>query len=310
MKPLHTKYRPKTFDDMVGNEYVLFNLKNALEEKSHPHVFLIHGMRGSGKTSLAYVLANELDCEQVDYYNVANERGIDTAREIIDSARYRPFKGKNKMYIIDEFHQTQVAFQNALLNILEETPEHAYFCICTTNPEKIIETIKDRCYAVEVKPLSKPDGRKLLDGVMKKEKRKPVSEKVFNAIYSSSEGRPRAMLIFLNKFLSLKGDEELTSELLQIEDEAQAQVNLLCQALMNKESWKRVKGIITTLLKQDATKDPESIRRMILGYFSAVALNQDEPNKRLCLLFECFKDNYYNTGKSGLTFSCQYATLQ
>lgn len=308
MKPLHTKYRPKTFDEMVGNEHVVSCLKEMLERKSRPHVFLLHGEKGTGKTSLAHVIGYELDCQQIEYYNVANERGVDTAREIIESARYRPFKGHNKLYILDEIQNTGQIFQQSLLNVLEETPDHAYFAICTTNPEKIIATIKDRCQAFELRALNSKDCASLITSIAKKEK-KSVSEKVIHKIVSLSDGRPRAAIMLLEKFISF-GEAGLTSEMMQLEDVVQTQINILCQALMKKAGWSEVKKALKEITAQDTGKDPESIRRMILGYFNAVAMNQDEPNKRLCLLFECFKDNYYNTGKAGLTFSCQYATLQ
>src|SRR3989449_1538955 len=162
------KYRPQTFDDLVGQEHVSQTLKNAVAQNRLAHAYLFVGPRGIGKTSTARILAKALNCihgptvtpcgvcdncreiaggNSLDVIEIdgASNRGIDDVRELRDNVRYAPAKSRLKIYIIDEVHMlTKEAF-HALLKTLEEPPPHVKFIFCTTEPNKVPDTILSRC---------------------------------------------------------------------------------------------------------------------------------------------------------------------
>lgn len=169
MEALYRKYRPTTFKDVVGQEHIERTLKNAIEQGKVSHAYLFCGPRGTGKTTMARILAKALLCEQgptvepdgtcpeceaiaqgthPDVYELdaASRTGVDNVREeIIARVNYAPTRGAWKVYIIDEIHMLTNAAFNALLKTLEEPPEHILFILCTTDPQKVPDTIQSRC---------------------------------------------------------------------------------------------------------------------------------------------------------------------
>ena len=152
---LYQKYRPKTFEEVIGNEASIAALEKALTKKNHSHVYLLSGPPGTGKTTIARIVANRLGATDMDLkeINSANARGIETAREIIQSIRYNP-QGKAIVFILDEFHKWTNDAQSALLKPLEDTPESVYFFLCTTDPGKLIKAVKSRCTEIKTVNLS------------------------------------------------------------------------------------------------------------------------------------------------------------
>lgn len=177
MESLYRKYRPLTFDSVVGQQHIVSTLEHAITEGRLSHAYLFCGPRGTGKTTMARILAKALlcrnaeaaraegasgcmpdgtceECELIaegnhpDVYELdaASRTGVDNVREeIINSVNFAPVRGKYKIYIIDEVHMLTTAAFNALLKTLEEPPAHAIFVLCTTDPQKILETILSRC---------------------------------------------------------------------------------------------------------------------------------------------------------------------
>ena len=162
------KYRPQTFDDLVGQAHVTRTLKNAVEQNRLAHAYLFVGPRGIGKTSTARILAKALNCvhgptvtpcgvcdsckeiaggNSLDVLEIdgASNNGVEQVRELRDNVRYAPSKGKFKIYIIDEVHMLTSAAFNALLKTLEEPPAHVKFIFATTEPQKVLPTILSRC---------------------------------------------------------------------------------------------------------------------------------------------------------------------
>ncbi|MEP6686495.1 MAG: DNA polymerase III subunit gamma/tau, partial [Verrucomicrobiota bacterium] len=162
------KYRPQTFDDLVGQAHVTRTLKNAVEQNRLAHAYLFVGPRGIGKTSTARILAKALNCvngptitpcgvcdsckeitggNSLDVLEIdgASNNGVEQVRELRDNVRYAPTKGKFKIYIIDEVHMLTSAAFNALLKTLEEPPPHVKFIFATTEPQKVLPTILSRC---------------------------------------------------------------------------------------------------------------------------------------------------------------------
>lgn len=175
---LYRKYRPSTFEDVVGQEHIERTLKNALEQEKVSHAYLFCGPRGTGKTTMARILAKALLCEKAptidpdgtceeclaiaagthpDVYELdaASRTGVENVREeIINRVHYAPTHGSYKIYIIDEVHMLSTAAFNALLKTLEEPPSHVVFILCTTDPQKVPDTIHSRCQRFDFHRLS------------------------------------------------------------------------------------------------------------------------------------------------------------
>src|SRR3989338_878755 len=142
----YRKYRPQSFEDVAGQENTVKILKNAISKKRIAHAYLFSGPRGTGKTTVARILAREAGCfeEDINEIDAASSRGIDEARALREAVRVLPLRSPYKVYIIDEVHMlTKEAF-NALLKTLEEPPEHAIFILATTELIKVPDTIISR----------------------------------------------------------------------------------------------------------------------------------------------------------------------
>ena len=184
MESLYRKYRPLTFDSVVGQQHIVSTLEHAVTERRLSHAYLFCGPRGTGKTTMARILAKALlcahaegdagcipdgtcpECEAIaagthpDVYELdaASRTGVDNVREeIIGSVNYAPVRGSYKVYIIDEVHMLSPAAFNALLKTLEEPPAHVVFILCTTDPQKILETILSRCQRFDFHRISNED---------------------------------------------------------------------------------------------------------------------------------------------------------
>lgn len=296
---LYKRHRPDSWDGVFGNE----NTKNALKKMISkgdkcPRVFLFHGLSGGGKTTLARIFVNEIGCKGNDIreINSADFNGIATVRELREQTQYRPLEGKYRAFIIDECHQQSGQAQDAMLKLLEDTPSHVFFILCTTDPQKLKTAVKNRCQQFSVDPLSEPDMKVLLKGICKKEKEK-LDKKVLNQIIEDGQGSARQAIQILEQVLSV--DPEKRLEVARHTAETISQSIELCRALLsNKTGWSTIAKILSGLKNQD----PEGIRRQVLGYAQAVLLGKDVP--RAGLILEEFIEPFYNSGFPGLTYAC------
>ena len=184
MESLYRKYRPLTFESVVGQQHIVSTLEHAVTEQRLSHAYLFCGPRGTGQTTMARILAKALLCQKAqgsagcipdgtcpeceaiaegthpDVYELdaASRTGVDNVREeIINSVSFAPVRGAYKVYIIDEVHMLSPAAFNALLKTLEEPPAHVVFILCTTDPQKILETILSRCQRFDFHRISNED---------------------------------------------------------------------------------------------------------------------------------------------------------
>lgn len=150
---LYRKYRPETFDNVVGQVQLVTLLSSAIKQKKIAHAYLFCGSRGTGKTTVARIFARDIGCNPEDIIEIdaASNRGIDEIRELRDAVRTSPFSSPYKVYIVDEAHMLTKEAANALLKTLEEPPSHVVFILATTDPDKLPQTIVSRCQKVVFK---------------------------------------------------------------------------------------------------------------------------------------------------------------
>lgn len=225
---LARKWRPQTFEGVIGQRHITQTLQNAISQKRVAHAFLFTGARGVGKTSTARILAKALNCESGPHINPCNHcntceeitngasmdvieidgasnRGIDEIRELRENVRYTPAKSRYKIYIIDEVHMlTREAF-NALLKTLEEPPPHIIFIFATTEPHKIPATILSRCQRYDFKRIPLREIIESLKRIIEEEKIQ-INQRGLLSVAQESEGSMRDAQSLLDQVISYAGE--------------------------------------------------------------------------------------------------------
>ena len=230
---LYRKYRPKIFDDVLGQEHIISSLKNQIKMGNIGHAYLFSGTRGTGKTSTAKIFSRAVNCLNPEDSNPCNEcemclgildesimdviemdaasnRRIDDIRELIEKVIYPPSRTKYKVYIIDEVHMLTPQAFNALLKTLEEPPKHLIFILATTEPEKLPQTILSRCQRFDFKRVISRDIMVNMKDICNKEGIE-VEHKVLSLIARNVDGAMRDALSLLDQCISFSG-EKITYE--------------------------------------------------------------------------------------------------
>ena len=225
-KALYRKYRPETFENVVGQKHIIKTLLNAIDNNKVAHAYIFSGPRGTGKTTTAKLLAKALNCSQenkpcnecadckailegthpdIIEIDAASNNGVDEVRELIEKVKYAPIQGKFKVYIIDEVHMMTPGAFNALLKTLEEPPEHVVFILATTDVHKVIPTVLSRCQRFDFSKINFEDIKQRVTEILNLENI-TFEEGVPSLVAELADGGMRDALSILDQVVSYAGD--------------------------------------------------------------------------------------------------------
>ena len=236
-KALYRTYRPSIFEEVAGQQHIVKTIKNALSTGKIAHAYLFAGPRGTGKTTMAKLLAKALNCDEgigfqcneckncqaindgthpdVLEIDAASNNGVDEIRDLIDKVKYGTILGRYKVYIIDEVHMMTPGAFNALLKTLEEPPEHVVFILATTEPHKILPTILSRCQRYDFSKVNDNDIKERIRTVLEKENI-VFNDEAVDLIVSLADGGMRDALSILDQVIAYSGDQLNVKDVLDI----------------------------------------------------------------------------------------------
>jgi len=304
---LYKKYRPTSLTEVVGNKNTVQILKQYLENEALPHALLFTGPSGCGKTTLARIIGKQVGgtTQTGMYYRELNcasdARGIDAIREIADLVQVRPLDGSCWVWVLDECHQLTKDAANGLLKLLEDTPVHVYFILCTTNAAQILPTIQTRVTRLDVTPLPYQEMCDLLSAVTDREAQ--FSERGLRGvdidpIIEAAQGSSRKALVLLDSALFGGGNAGA-----QITEQIETQVQDLCRMFCTPPTtWMMLVKVLAGLQGQD----PEGLRRCVLGYMNKVLL-AGKYSAQAALVISFMANPLYDVGMPGFTAACYMA---
>lgn len=299
MEEFYKKHRPKLLKQVIGQPDAVNMLNKFVKSGKVPHALLFTGASGCGKTTLARIITDKIKCGQHDIteLNCADFRGVDMVREIRNNMGRAPISGECRVYIIDECHQLTKDAQNALLKMLEDTPRHVYFMLCTTDAGKLLDTIKTRCTEIKAKALSPKDIKHVVLSIAANEAVK-LSEEVVDRIVEVSGGSARKALVVLNQIAQLDNEEDQLNAI--VNSDSKQQAIEIARALMRP----KIKWVEMAKVLSEVDDDAEGIRHLVMAYTTNVMLKNLKLAARCYLILAAFKDHFYDSKRAGLVAAC------
>lgn len=302
MASLYNKYRPKTFDQVIGQDAVVASLKKSIA-KRNAQTYLFHGPSGVGKTTLARICAKELGAvaESINEVDGATYNGVAEARELSKSMRHTPLFGNTKVVIMDECHRLSAAAWEALLKSTEEPPSWVYWFFCTTEFKKVIPTIRTRCATYGLKLVHRDELVNLLEDIEAKEEGIKTKLDVIKLCASEANGSPRQAISNLEVCADCKNKAQ-AAELLASAADAPEAVEL-ARSLLYKHNWKDAQRLVGGMRDLNA----ESIRHVVRAYMTNVALSEKDERKagRALEILDCFSQPFSSgDGVSPVLLAC------
>lgn len=297
MAEMYKTYRPNSFKEIIGQESAVKILNEFGKANRVPHSILFTGPSGCGKTTLARILRTKLRCGDPDFFemNCADFRGIDMIRDVRGRMGAAPMSGPCRVWLIDEMHQMTTQAQEAMLKLLEDTPEHVYFFLCTTDPAKLKTAIKTRCTEIKVRALTQKECIQLVTDIADKVEAS-VDEDVAIKIAKLCNGSARKALVLLDSVRGLKSEDQLHA--LEANDSESEGIDI-CRMLFNqKATWADYAAKLKTFKGES-----EQLRWAVLGYAKSVMFSGKDLD-RCHLILTAFRDPFYDSKEAGLAAAC------
>lgn len=305
---LYKRYRPKTLKAVLGQEGAIASLQKLIDKNRIPHALMFTGPSGCGKTTVGRILKDILECGDSDFVevNAASSKGIDMIRSIGQHSNMSPMDGECRIWLIDEAHKLTSDAQHAFLKLLEDTPDHVYLMLATTDPQKLLKTIHTRCTEIKLAGMSAQALKRVIQRVCDKEGFK-LSEDVIDEIIDSSDSSARKALVILEQVAECEGEEAQIKAIQASTFNKDEAINL-ARALFSARgtSWNEVAAILRNLSDQDV----EGIRYQILGYARSCLIGKEgkpPPMKFAAKAFkviDIFGRNFYDSKQAGLAAAC------
>ncbi|MBW2309229.1 MAG: AAA family ATPase [Deltaproteobacteria bacterium] len=294
---LYKKYRPRKLSQIMGQPQAVAALEVMVQENRVPHTLLLSGPSGTGKTTIARILRKYLGCSKVDFteVNCSDLTGIDTVRDIRRRVGQAPLNGTSRIWLIDEAHKITDAAQNAMLKLLEDTPDHVWFILATTNPDKLLRTVRSRCTEISLNSLNSAALEAIIHRVATKEN-VTLSKAVMEKLIQTADGNGRKALVILDQIRGLPEQDQLDAI---VPDKAQTQAIEIFLAIIRREKWSKVAAIL-----REVEDEPERIRRLILACARTSLLKGGRNANQAFLVIEIFGDNFFYSGAAGLAAAC------
>ena len=267
-QPLITKYRPTAFEQVIGNEAAINALVREVNGNSRPHAYLFTGPSGTGKTTLARIVATAVEASVMEI-DAASHSGVDDIRVLVSTSGYKPLVANKMMYIIDECHALSKPAWQALLKLVEEPPDWLFIALCTTEVQKVPETVKNRCYRVLLKSLKPVEIEDFVDTIAGLEGWE-VTPETFQAIVQAAEGSPRRALSVLQAGHAARNREELAQVVAQVDSDTSPTQELAKLLISGNRDWKRARGLLEQI------DDEDEAVSIICSYIAAAISRAEE----------------------------------
>lgn len=289
--PLHVRLRPRTLAEVIGHDAVVRSLAGLLGSGAPPHSFLFTGPSGTGKTTIARIVGTMLGCSREGLIEIDAARfsGVDSMREVLLSSQFASLAANaRKLYIIDEAHMLSKGAWNSMLLSLEEPPPHVFWALCTTEADRVPNTIRTRCHTFDLKPLKWELIANYLNQVVKVQGL-AIAEGVVDVIARRSMGSPRQALVFASAVNGIAERSEALKLIDTVEEGEGEVIQFARMICMNRNfSMDSVRALLLRL----SDESPEGIRLVVVNYATQMILSaksmSDGEAQRLLAVIEAF----------------------
>lgn len=279
--PLDEKYRPTSFDEIIGQDPIVESLKARLASPSCPHAFLLTGVSGVGKTTTAYIIASMLGCTKsgLTEMDAASSGQIDDVRQLVGDVYQRALGSPVRVFIIDECHNISTKAFDAFLKTIEKPPKHAYFIFCTTDAKNLATTVTSRCATYQFQPVPTTEIRDYIKCVIAENEGITCTDNIFDLVAETARGSVRQALSNLGTVTGVS-DEATAAKLLNVDPPLTGELKEIALLMVNGEkSWPKYQALLSRIPREAWG----NTKPLLCGYVAARLMNTKSEKSALVL---------------------------